>query len=282
MRLDRGHGAATSMLAEQACTASLETSLQTFDELGYARLGEVLSPAGVATLRERCDALMLGRRAYAGMFFQHDSPSGRYEDLSYGKGWVGPSLHYRKIEGLQLDPVILEWIENPLFRRLTRLAIGEDVSLYRAVLWNKAANAGTALPWHQDDGKFWGIDRAPFLQVWTSLDDASENGACVEVLPGSHKAGLASPEGGTVRDTELDAARAEQRKVMLSAKAGETLLLHNHVWHRSGTNGSAHPRRAISISFLCSRTRCLRKRRAPRVFKRLFQSGARSAQSVEQ
>jgi ectoine hydroxylase-related dioxygenase (phytanoyl-CoA dioxygenase family) len=150
------------------------------------------------------------------------------------------------------------------------------------VLWNKAANAGTALPWHQDDGKFWGIDRAPFLQVWTALDDARENGACIEVLPGSHKGGLASPEGGTVRDSELQGASAEQRKVMLNAKAGDTLLLHNHVWHRSGTNEFDHPRRAISISFLCSRTRCLRKRRAPRTFMRLFQAGTRSVQQGEQ
>ena len=260
------------MLATATDALDLSSALQTFQEHGYARLGEVLSPAGIGLLRARCDDLMLGRCAYKGMFFQHDSPSGRYEDLSYGRGWLGPSQHYRKVEGLQLDSVLLDWIENPLFRQLTRLAIGEEVSLYRAVLWNKAANAGTELPWHQDDGKFWGIDQAPFLQVWTALDDASEDAACVEVLPGSHKHGLASPEGGTVREKELLAARAEQDKVSLKAKAGEALLLHNHVWHRSGTNASSFPRRAISVSFLAADTRCLRKRRAPRTFMPLFKA----------
>ena len=190
-----------ALLAADAADLDLEVPLQQFLADGYVRLGILLSPSGIAALRARCDALMLGQVAYPGMFFQHDSPSGRYDDLRYGKGWVGPSLHYRKVEGLQLDPLLRAWIENPLFRRLTRLAIGEHVALYRAVLWNKAARAGTELPWHQDDGKFWGIDRAPFLQVWTALDDAGEEGACVEVLPQSHLTGLASPEGGTVRET---------------------------------------------------------------------------------
>ena len=48
---------------------------------------------------------MDGDRQYDGLFFQHDSASGRYEDLEYGRGWVGPSRAYRKIEGLERDPV---------------------------------------------------------------------------------------------------------------------------------------------------------------------------------
>ncbi len=269
----------SALLSPDMALMPIADSLTAFFELGYVRLGNVLSSSGAALLRARCDDLMLGRRTYGGMFFQHDSPSGRYEDLSYGKGWVGPSLHYRKVEGLELDPVLLAWIENPLFRRLANAAIGDDVSLYRAVLWNKAAHAGTELPWHQDDGKFWGIDRAPFLQVWTALDDASEQGGCVEVVPGSHKHGLASPEGGTVRAAELSCANAQQRSVKLPAKAGDVILLHNHLWHRSGINATASTRRAISISYLSGQTRCLRKRRAPRTFRRVFQTPAPQASS---
>ena len=258
------------MLSPAACEVDLQASLDTFFEEGYARLGPILSAEGAAILRSRCDDLMLGKVRHAGMFFQHDSPTGRYEDLSYGKGWVGPSLAYRKVEGLELDPVLRQWIENALFRRLTRIAIGEAVQLYRAVLWNKAPNAGTELPWHQDDGRFWGLDRAPFLQVWTALDDAGPEGACVEVVPGSHVDGLASPEGGTVMQKDLNARNAEARKLKLEASAGEGVLLHNHIWHRSGVNRTNQPRRAISISFMSADTRCIRKRCAPRTFFQLF------------
>lgn len=258
------------MLDPSTSSLNVEARLREFQRDGYARLGQIVTPDGLEQLRGRCNGLMLGHHAYPKMFFQHDAPNGSYGDLSYGKGWVGPSLAYRKIDGLELDPVLREWIENPLFERFARAAIGRDVSLYRAVLWNKASVGGTKLPWHQDDGKFWGIDRSPCLQIWTALDNAPRDGACVEVVPGTHLAGLASPEGGTVQDKHLEEAKALERRVLLDVKAGEALLIHNHVWHRSGLNQTDHPRRAISASFMDAATRCLRRRRAPREFTPMF------------
>ena len=149
--------------------------------------------------------------------------------------------------------------------------IGAAVSLYRAVLWNKAAHAGTELPWHQDDGNFWGIDRHPCLQIWTALDDAGEDSGCIEFVPASHLASLASPEGGTVQTNRLAESNVEQRSVKVTARAGEAILIHNHIWHRSGRNGTSLPRRAIGISYLDAATRCLRRRRAPREFRRVFE-----------
>ncbi|MBL8718551.1 MAG: phytanoyl-CoA dioxygenase, partial [Myxococcales bacterium] len=45
---------------------------------------------------------MLGEVVIPGLFFQHDAASGRYEDLELGRGFIGPSLDYRKIEKLEL------------------------------------------------------------------------------------------------------------------------------------------------------------------------------------
>ena len=250
----------------------LEPVLARFAAHGYARLGPVLSAAGAERLRTRAEALMLGEVRYPGLFFQHDAASGRYQDLRFGEGWVGPSLAYRKVEKLELDPLFLAWIENPLFARIARAVLGERVALYRAVLWNKAAGAGTELPWHQDDGKFWGLDRPPSLQIWTALDDAPADAGCVEVLEGSHRDGLASPEGGTIPARCLAAADAARRALALPARAGEAIVLHNHLWHRSGTNTTARPRRALGISYLDGATRCLRRRRAPREFRPLFRA----------
>jgi phytanoyl-CoA hydroxylase len=268
----RGHTLELAMLAVDPNSLDIERPLANFAKHGYARLGVVLSPEGVQRLRRRCEELMLGIVRYPNMFFQHDSPNGRYADLRYGKGWTGPSLHYRKLEGLEFDASVRCWIENALFARIAHSAIGDAVSLYRAVLWNKAANAGTELPWHQDDGVFWGIDRPPCLQIWTALDDASEDSGCLEFVPTSHLAGLASPQGGTVQAAQLTESNALQRSLKLAVQAGEAVLIHNHVWHRSGRNKTPLPRRAIGVSYLDATTRCLRRRRAPREFQRVFAS----------
>jgi phytanoyl-CoA hydroxylase len=259
------------MLLPGRSDLALDGVLKDFVANGYAKLGRVLSSASAAVLRERADALMLGEIQYPGLFYQHDSESGKYEDLQFGAGWVGPSRNYRKLEKLELDPLFLEWIENPLHRRIAQRLLGKKVSLYRAVLWNKASRAGMDLPWHQDDGVFWGIDRPPSLQIWTALDDAPESAGCVEVLPGSHHKGLASPLGGTVRGDRLSEVDAEAGRVSLPVKAGESILIHNHVWHRSGRNETAQARRAIGIAYLAGDTRCTRKRRSPREFKRVFE-----------
>ena len=250
----------------------VERVLSEFNSNGYVRLGVALGDDDLNQLRVRCDDLMLGRVRYPSLFFQHDSPSGKYADLEFGRGWVGPSNNYRKLEGLQVDPLFMALIQHRAIEPFARHALGHAISLYRAVLWNKAPNAGTELPWHQDDGKFWGIDRRPFFQVWVALDDCPEASGCLEIVPDTHLAGLASAEGGTVQPDALEAAKAEHRLVKLPARAGEIILIHNHLWHRSGCNQTDRPRRAISISYLDAETKCMRRRRAPREFARVFEN----------
>ncbi|MGH7293358.1 MAG: phytanoyl-CoA dioxygenase family protein, partial [Polyangiaceae bacterium] len=150
-------------------------------EHGWARLGRVAGEGQLAALRARAADVMQGRVVHEGLFFQHDAATGRYEDLEFGRGWVGPSDAYRKVEKLERDPVFRAWIENPVFERLVRAVVGDPVSLYRATLFSKSALGGTELPWHQDGGSFWGLDRDPELQLWTALDDVPAESGCVEV-----------------------------------------------------------------------------------------------------
>jgi ectoine hydroxylase-related dioxygenase (phytanoyl-CoA dioxygenase family) len=249
------------MLLATESSLDLEAALAHFAAHGWARLGRVLADEGLAALGTRIDDLMHARVRHEGLFFQRDSASGRYEDLEFAKGWQGPSPEYRKIEKLELDPLFRAWMTNALFER---------IALYRAVLFTKSAAGGTALPWHQDGGRFWGVDRAPELQIWTALDDCPVEAGCVEVLDGSHRAGLATVEGGVIGNALLAAADAERRALPLPARAGESMLIHNHLWHRSGVNRTGKRRSAISFCYMSAATRCLRTKRTPRTFVRLF------------
>jgi phytanoyl-CoA hydroxylase len=241
---------------------------------GWARLGLIAGEATLERLRARADDIMMGRVVHPGLFFQRDSPTGRYEDLVFGKGWEGPSLEYRKIEKLEVDPCFRAWLENGAFERVARAVLGDAIAVYRATLFTKGAAGGTELPWHQDGGSFWGLDRDPELQIWTALDDAPPEAGCVEVVDGSHAAGLATPLGGTIpRDIAL-ARGAEARVLPLPARAGEVLLIHNYLWHRSGGNTTGRPRRAFTVSYITAETRCTRVRRAPRRFPRVFTGSA--------
>ncbi|HUS68552.1 MAG TPA: phytanoyl-CoA dioxygenase family protein, partial [Kofleriaceae bacterium] len=178
----------------------------------------------LAALRERADDLMLGRVRVDGLFFQPDSATGAYGDLAFGRGWVGPGLEYRKLEKLERDDVFRALVAAPLFEQIARASIDGEVAIYRAAMFAKSATGGTELPWHQDGGRFWGIDRDATLQVWLALDDCPREAGCVEVLPGSHRDGLATPDGGNVPAALVAAAGAEARALPLPAAAGEVLL----------------------------------------------------------
>jgi hypothetical protein len=91
----------------------IDALLRGFHRQGYARSGSILGDPRLHALRARATAMMTGPAPYPGLFYQHDSPTGRYDDLTYVKGWIGPSTAYRKLEGLQADATFREWIENP-------------------------------------------------------------------------------------------------------------------------------------------------------------------------
>jgi hypothetical protein len=258
------------MLCVDAEQFDIALPLAHYAEHGYARLGRVLSDEGLETLRERADDLMLGRVVHEGMFFQPDATTGRYEDAPLGLGWQGPSLDYRKLEKLEKDPRFLAWLENPLFERIARARIAGDVVLYRAILFHKGQAGGSNLPWHQDGGKLWGLTREPDLQIWTALDDAPEGGGCLEVVPGSHRGGLVTALGGVIPEDAVRAADAERHALPLPVRAGEAILVHNHVWHRSGRGRPGLRRRAFSACYMGADVRCLRKKKAPRVFPPVF------------
>lgn len=249
----------------------LEDVLAHYEEHGWARLGRVLNDEGLAALRERALDLMLGRVTYDGLFFQMDAKTGRYEDAPIGLGWQGPSLSYRKLEKLELDARFRAWMRNPLFERIARARIpNEAVNLYRAILFNKGEGGGSDIPWHQDGGRLWGLSEDPELQLWTALDDAPLNGGCLEVVSGSHRGGLATPLGGVVPPDQVEASDAASRAEPLPAVAGEVILVHNHLWHRSGRSETGQRRLGMSVCFMGGHVRCLRTRKPPRRFFEVF------------
>ncbi|MCX6044681.1 MAG: phytanoyl-CoA dioxygenase family protein, partial [Chloroflexi bacterium] len=139
----------------------------------------------------------------------------------------------------------------------------------RAMFMNKPAQKGTVLPWHQDIGEGWGLDRNPIITVWTALDDATVANGCMQIVPGSHQLGVLNPQHFV---TEADQAKYTQESAVidLEVAAGEAVLLHNFLLHRSGVNHTASPRRAFSVAYMDAATQ---DRRTGATFPRVFGTG---------
>lgn len=234
-----------------------------YERDGFLRLGHLLTDAELAALQQRIDAIMLGTAdvPYERILMQLDSATGVYGDLGpQTRGHKGASLAYRKIEGLEQDALFLDYMRRPVFREICARVYGSHVRVgcFRAMFMNKPAQKGTELPWHQDGGDQWGLDRDPLVTVWTALDPATKANGCVQVIPGSHRLGLLTDHGHTLTPEHEAQYVREDEIVELELDAGEVMILHNWLLHRSGVNRTDTPRRAFSVCYLDARTRRIR------------------------
>lgn len=238
---------------------------------GYLKLGRTLSDTDLTRLQQRIDAIMLGEAdvEYDRMLMQLDSSTGNYGDVKdHTYGFKGATLNYRKIQDLEHDRVFLEFMQRPVFREICSEVYGShaSISCFRAMFMNKPAHHGTVLPWHQDGGDQWRLDRDPLVTIWTALDPATIANGCVQIIPGSHRLGLLSTWGHTITPEQEAQYCPEDKTVYLELEAGESVLLHNWALHRSDVNKTDIPRRAFSVCYMDARTKTPEGNSYPVVF----------------
>ncbi|MEZ0327168.1 MAG: phytanoyl-CoA dioxygenase family protein [Fimbriimonas sp.] len=226
---------------------------------GYLILGKVLSDQDLKGLQDRIDAIMLGEADidYSKVLMQLDSATGKYEDApEQSMGHKGRSLAYRKIQNLEHDRTFREYIEDDLYRELCAKVYGPEtpIACFRAMFMNKPAHQGTLLPWHQDAWVY--LDRQPEITVWTALDPATKANGCVQVIPGSHLLGRINKEhhSGFLTDEQVEKYCKEEDSAYVELEAGEAVVFHNWLMHRSDVNRTDNSRRGFSVCYMDART----------------------------
>jgi ectoine hydroxylase-related dioxygenase (phytanoyl-CoA dioxygenase family) len=223
-----------------------------YEAEGYLVLGKLLDDVALKSLQNRIDEIMLGKSqvGYDRISMQLDSDTGRYEDIGkQAQGLRIATLNYRKIQGLEFDPLFLEYMQLPIFRDVCARIYGAEIRIasFRAMFMNKPANKGTILPWHQD--RWNTLDRDPMLTVYTALDPATPDNGCVQIIPRSHHVGLINPDhpSGFLTPEQAEVHCKPEDVLHLELEAGEVALLHNWVLHSSDVNRSEQSRRAFSV-----------------------------------
>jgi phytanoyl-CoA hydroxylase len=229
-----------------------------FDREGYVRLGGLVLDEDLHQLQDRIDSIMLGEADvdYDRLMMQLDPVGGGPGDGSEQTlGFKGPSLAYRKIEGLEIDPLFRSWIQHPVATAICRRTYGDGVPIatFRSMCMNKPADAGTPLVWHQDRWAW--LDRDPLVTLYVALDGATEANGCVYAITGSHHI-LVNPwdDSAFLEESHYAQHCPPDREIALELDAGEAVLLHNWLIHRSGVNRLDTPRRAFSVCYMDART----------------------------
>lgn len=149
-------------------------------------------------------------------------------------------------------PAFLELMHHPLMYEVCARIYGPDapVMVFRAALTALGPGGG---PWRQNAGELSELDRD---EVITVVVGASAGGV-IEVIPGSHRAGLLDPAPGGVSPSHSGRRRLGDQAVATEIEGGSALLLHRWLVHRPATPGALGPAAAFAFWFVDGRARSI-------------------------
>jgi len=145
------------------------------------------------------------------------------------------------------EPIFREFAERPALLDRIEALLGPDLDCFLSQFIFKRPGA-LGQPWHQDSFYF-PFDRGPQIGAWLAVTDATPHNGPLWVLPGSHR----EPVHDVVGDRRKHANFAYVEIVdhdMTGAipvlmTAGDLLLFHSHLMHRSTDNESEIGRAAM-------------------------------------
>jgi ectoine hydroxylase len=137
----------------------------------------------------------------------------------------------------------------------------EDLYIFHSKINTKVAIEGTVWLWHQDYG-YWYWDGIPtdnMATVMVGLDEASELGGCVYVVPGTHRLGrqepyldeqtTSYPQWTIAKDRVSEILESSPVPVPLVGPPGTAVLFHCNILHASGHNLSSRNRWQVYFAF---------------------------------
>jgi ectoine hydroxylase-related dioxygenase (phytanoyl-CoA dioxygenase family) len=131
---------------------------------------------------------------------------------------------------------------------------------FHSKLMQKEPKVGGAWEWHQDYG-YWYKNQFMFpdqlISIMVALTPASKDNGCLQVIKGSHKLGrvnhgFAGEQVGADM-VMVNNALQTMELVYCELDAGDALIFHSNILHRSEANLSDYPRWSI-ISCYCSQS----------------------------
>ena len=134
--------------------------------------------------------------------------------------------------------------------------IGPNILQYQCGVWIKEPEAGSYVSWHQD-ATYYGMDPLELVSGWVALSPATAETGCMQVVPGSHKAGQLPVDYSEVNEDNLLASGQrtlceidEANIVLMDLQPGEMSLHHVALVHSSRSNHGQDRRIGISGGYV--------------------------------
>lgn len=142
------------------------------------------------------------------------------------------------------DDLFIRLAEHSILFPLIHRIVGDDVQV-RSLRGMRLRPGGAGRGWHREVSGILGVYHPAStlsVQTFLHLDDAPEEGACIAVVPGSHRFKSDLPFPNITYIEEMS------HHVALRVKAGTAVVLNGNLWQARTRNRSGVPQRLLEYT----------------------------------
>lgn len=136
--------------------------------------------------------------------------------------------------------------------------MGEDVMMLSTHFFCKYPDpeASKYVAWHQDI-TYWGLEPPEAHTAWIAVDDADMENGCMQVIPGTHRGGIAEHGTSTEGENLLSISQEipdhlvdKSKVVPIELDAGQASIHNGQLFHASFPNTSQRRRCGLTVRFI--------------------------------
>ena len=167
---------------------------------------------------------------------------------------LGPGETSKDIrEWHETSRYLYDIVLNPRIHDLVEGVLGPNFYAWASSFFIKEPFSRQTVGWHQD-AYYWPMAPHHTVTVWLAFDDVDEQNGAMQIIPGSHKAGLLqhrrSERTDSVLTLELEGGTFEENTaVSLRLRAGAVSLHDDRAVHGSPANPSPRRRAGLTIRY---------------------------------
>jgi ectoine hydroxylase-related dioxygenase (phytanoyl-CoA dioxygenase family) len=207
-----------------------------YHEQGYLVIPDLLTPEGLARMREECMAAWTEQK----------------KDAPTNGTWLQSAL---LVNIHHASSIVRDYyFRGPLVGIASQL-IGPNIKGATSQLTFKMRGNTKPFGWHQDNG-YGQLLPANALTTLTALDDTDQSNGCLWLIPGSHKQGQIdvsdrlTPEAKKAGADLTVEVKDESGAIPIPSRAGGCLMFHCHTLHKSEGNFSTdRDRRVVFLRY---------------------------------
>jgi len=147
------------------------------------------------------------------------------------------------------DSLLDELINGEPMMALTSRLIGGRAVRYLPFTAVKAGGGGGQFHFHQDNNYTQHDPALGSINIWVALVDMTPENGCLQMVPGSHKAGVIAWENAGDGDTHRKVTIDPKTFLPLRMRAGDAVAFTRLTVHGSGPNYTDHARVAYGLQY---------------------------------